>query len=151
MISIFAVPAPLVIASAPEDQIVGQSLILRCDIATVRGVTSRVNIIWSSDGSELQRTEGINASLIANNSVLYSDSYFIVQLNTTDEDRTYWCIAVITTLSPILATDKVVLNINGKNLHCYHNAFSLRPYHSVSSLYQHHYVTIWSHTRSYGR
>ena len=94
----------------------------------MRGVTSRVNIIWSSDGSELQRTEGINASLIANNSVLYSDSYVIAQLNTTDEDRTYWCIAVITTLSPILATDKVVLNIVGKKLWCYHNAFLLCTY-----------------------
>ena len=74
------VPVPSVTVSTLKDQIVGQSLLLKCNITTVRGITSRVDVIWSSDGLELRRTEGINARLVLTESLLYSNSYTISQL-----------------------------------------------------------------------
>ena len=110
----YTVPAPLVILSIPNDQIVGQALLLKCDITTVRGVTSKTDIIWSSDGLELKRTNGINISMVTNNSMLYTDMYLISLLSTADEERAYECTAVITAQSPIMASDTVSLNVTSK-------------------------------------
>ena len=108
------VPAPLVILSAPEVQVVGQSLTLKCDITTVKGITSRVDVIWGSGDLELKRTEGINISSMSANSLLYTDFYLISQLSTAHEDTSYKCTVVITGPSPAMATDDVLLNVTGK-------------------------------------
>ena len=110
----YTVPAPLVILSIPNDQIVGQSLLLKCDITTVRGVTSKIDIIWSSDGLELMRTNGINISMMTNHSMLYTDMYLISLLSTADEERSYKCTAMITAPSPVMANDTVSLNVTSK-------------------------------------
>ena len=109
----YVVPSPLVIVSTPEDQIVGQALILQCDITTVRGIISKVHVVWSSNSIELERNERLNVSSMTNNSVLYTDWYAIAQLSTADEDRTFECTAVITALPPVMATDNVALNVTG--------------------------------------
>ena len=96
---------------------VGQSLLLKCDITTARGITSRIDIVWSSDGLELQRTDRINMSSMTNNSMLYTDMYVISQLSTADEERTYDCTAVITEQSStVMATDSVALNITSMSV-----------------------------------
>ena len=87
---------------------------LKCDITTVRGITSNVNVIWSSDGIDIKRTEGINVNSRTSNSLLYKDSYNIVQLNTADENRTYDCMAVIAAPSPVKTTKSVTLNVTSK-------------------------------------
>ena len=87
---------------------------LKCDITTVRGITSNVNVIWSSDGINIKRTEGINVNSRTSNSLLYKDSYNIAQMNTTDENRTYDCMAVIAAPSPVKTTESVTLNVTSK-------------------------------------
>ena len=42
----------------PDIQAVGQSLSLECIVTTVRGLSSSIDIIWTSDGVEIQRTSG---------------------------------------------------------------------------------------------
>ena len=108
------VPVPSVIVSTLKDQIVGQSLILKCNITTVRGITSRVDVIWSRDGLELRRTEGINVSSVLTESLLYSNSYTISQLSTADENRTYFCKVLVITPSSVETTNSVTLNVTGK-------------------------------------
>lgn len=105
------VPAPSVIVSAPEDQTVSHSLTLKCNVTTVRGITSRMDMMWSHDGLELNTTQGVNVSSIIHSSVLYTNSYTIAQLSTADEGRTYECRAVIAALSPVMATGTVALNV----------------------------------------
>ena len=92
----------------------GQLLILESTITTVRGITSRVDITWSSNGSELKRIEGLNHSSIANDSVIYTDFYTIPQLSTLDEGRTLMCNIFINTISPVTTTDNITLNVTGK-------------------------------------
>ena len=54
-------------------------------MTTLRGITSGVDIIWSSDSIELKKTEGHNDSLAANNSQIYTDTYTTTILNTANE------------------------------------------------------------------
>ena len=132
-----------------NNQTVGQSLTLESTVTTVRGITSRVDIVWSSNGLMLKLTEGFNHTSTSNNSVIYTDIYTIPQLNTSDEGRIIQCDTFINAVSTVTASDSVTLNVTGKYLQS--NFALLVNTFSYSSLYQHQYITIWSHTRSYGR
>ena len=109
----FVVPYPIdVSVTAPNTQIVGQSLTLECNVITVRGITSKVDIAWSlKNGLELMRIGGINISLEKNNSVVLADSYTIPQLSTLDHYREYQCEVVINTSPPVMATGSVTLDV----------------------------------------
>jgi len=113
MFIIIVVPTPSVTIVVPNAQTVGQSLTLECSVTTVRGITSIVDIIWSSNGTELERMEGVNVSSITENSVVYIDTYNISQLNTTDDGREYQCEVVINTSPPVMANDSVTLDVMG--------------------------------------
>ena len=80
-------------------------------MTTVRGITSRVDIVWSSDGIELQRVNGTNASLSSNNSTIYTSTYTIPLLNTVDDGRVYQCEVVINTSPPVIATGTAKLDV----------------------------------------
>jgi len=106
-------PTPAANVTAPNTQTVGQSLILECSVTTVRGITSTVDIIWSSGGIELERMEGVNVSSTTDNSVVYTNTYNISQLSTTDDGREYQCEVVINTSPPVMANDSVILDVMG--------------------------------------
>ena len=106
------VPIPTVNVIAPNTQIVGQSLTLQCEVTTVRGITSRVDIVWSSGGTELQRMNNV-LSTIMDNSLVYTDSYTISQLSTTDEGRVIQCEVVINASPSVMASDSITLDVTG--------------------------------------
>ena len=97
-----------------NNQTVGESLTLECTVTAVRGITSRVDIGWSRNGSELIVVKGVNVSSTTNNSVLFTNSYIIPQLSTADEDRAYQCELFIDAKLPVTATKSVTLNVTGK-------------------------------------
>ena len=99
--------------TAPNTQIVGQSLTLECSVTTVRGITSRVDIIWKRDSTMLRRTDNISPTMMIS-SLLYTDTYTISQLSTTDDGREYQCEVVINTSLPVMASGSVVLNVIGE-------------------------------------
>ena len=99
---------------APDNQIVGKPLILESTITTARGITSRVDIIWSSNGVELKRIEGIKSSLTKNDSITYMDSYNISQLSTDDEGRTYQCAVIINHILEITVNNSITLDVTGE-------------------------------------
>ena len=97
-----------------NNQIVSQPLVLECDVITVRGITSRVDIVWSSNGSELIVIRGVQITSTINDSVLFSDTYTIPQLTTADESKVYQCEVFIDTEPLVTATNSVILNVTGK-------------------------------------
>ena len=103
-----------VTVTAPNIQIVGQSLILECSVTTVRGITSRIDIEWSIGNTTLQITEEVNVISIENNSVIYKNIYNITQLSTFDDDRVYQCKVIINTNPELMATDSIILDVTGK-------------------------------------
>jgi len=94
-------------------QIVGQSLTLECSVTTVRGITSRVDIVWSSQDVELQRINGTKSGFLNDVSTLYTSTYIIPLLSTIDDGRVYQCEVVINTSPPVMATDSVTLDVTG--------------------------------------
>jgi len=84
-------------------------------VTTVRGITSRVDIVWSSDGIELNRTESPNFTLTAVDKIQYMDMYTITLLKDTDINRTYQCEMVINSIPPVIVNSDVTLNVSGKH------------------------------------
>ena len=107
----FAVPTPTVIVFAPANQTVGQLAILECTVFSVRGITRRVDIVWSSNGTVLKRTD--NVSFVVDNTT-YLDSYTVSQLSTTDEGRVIQCEVVINASPPVMANGTNTLNVTGE-------------------------------------
>ena len=110
------VPTPTVSVTAPSNQIVGQSLTLQCEVTTVRGITSRVDIVWSSDGTELEMMNDVSSTTM-DNSLVYTDSYTISQLSTNDESRVMQCEVVINASPPVMASDSITLDVTGEYCH----------------------------------
>jgi len=99
---------------AIDAQIVSQSLTLECNVTTVRGITSRVDIVWSSNGLELKRNKGANVSFISDGLVIYTDYYDTLQLNTSDNGRVYQCEVFVNTSPSITANGIIRLDLNGQ-------------------------------------
>jgi len=110
------VPTPTVTVTDPNNLMVGEPLTLQCNVTTVRGITSRVDIIWSSDGTRVQRMEGVIVSSTAGNMIMYADTYAISQLNTSDDGREYQCEVLIN--GTVMATDNVTLDVMGEYDKC---------------------------------
>ena len=104
--------------NAPSNQTVGQSLTLESSITTVRGITSRVDIVWRNNGVELLR--GIRAATpiyTNDNSEVYEDTYDIQLLSTSDDGRIIECGIIIMTSPSIVATNNVTLDVTGKYIY----------------------------------
>ena len=98
--------------TAPSNQTVGQSLRLQCEVTTVRGITSRVDIVWSSGGTELERMNDVSSTTMSN-SLVYTDSYTLSQLSTTDEGRVIQCEVVINANPSVMASNSITLDVTG--------------------------------------
>ena len=108
------VPAASVTINAPSNQTVGQSLTLESSITIVRGITSRVDIVWSSNGVELKRIMGATPNSTNDNSEVYEVTYDIPLLSTSDDGRVTECEIIIMTAPSIVATNNVTLDVTGK-------------------------------------
>ena len=107
------VPNPDLLVTVSNTQSVGQSLTLQCEVTAVRGITSRVDIVWSSGGVVLRRTNDTTATTM-DNLLVYTDSYTVSQLSTTDDGRVIQCKVVINTSPPIQDDDRIRLDVIGK-------------------------------------
>ena len=76
-------------------------------MTTVRGITSRIDIVWKSDDKEVDKVTGIKA----NDSLEFTALYTIPLLSTTDDGRAYQCEVVINTSPPVMATDIATLDV----------------------------------------
>ena len=109
----FLVPLPTVNVTALSNQTVGQSLTLQCEVTTVRGITNGVEIVWSSDGIVLRSTNDTTANTI-DNSLVYTDSYNISTLNTSDNNRVIECEIVIDVDPVVTANGNIMLDVIGE-------------------------------------
>ena len=97
----------------PDIQMVGQSLSLEFVITTVRGISSSIDIIWTSDGVEIRRILGANISSSTSSSIVYRDFYTISLLTTAEEGRVYRCEGVINTTPNLIAESNITLDVVG--------------------------------------
>ena len=91
-----------------------QPLTLECTITTVKGITSRVDIVWTSNGSELKRIDKANVSFISDASEMYVVFYDILQLTTSDHGREYQCEVLVNAAPLVMAIGSITLDVIGK-------------------------------------
>ena len=101
---------------AVNNQTVGQPLILQCSVTTIRDINSRVDFVWISNGTELERVEGASGKLTENNSAVYTCHYVVPHLSIADNNNLYTCAVIInrTQLTSLSAMGNFTLNIIGK-------------------------------------
>jgi len=109
----FSVAIPFINVTAPNTQIVGQSLTLECSVTTVRGITSRVDIVWTRNGIIVSITEGVNINSTTKESQLYRDLYTITLIKTADSSAMYQCEVLVNTSPWITANRSIILDIDG--------------------------------------
>ena len=98
--------------TADITQIVGQPLTLGCSGTGVRGVTSRVDIVWSSNSEVLSNISGVSGIPSQNNLTLYTATHTL-QLTTDDESKTYQCKIVINSDPLAMSANNITLNVTG--------------------------------------
>ena len=105
------VPTPNVSVTTYNATIVGQPLILECNVIAVRGINSQVVIVWSSiTSNEELREVNVNVSLTIFGSVIYRDYFNIPQLTIDNNNVTYECEV---TINDVMSTDSVkILKLN---------------------------------------
>ena len=107
----FTVPLPKVSVTALNKRI-GSPLLLRCDVTTVRGITSDVDIVWKINNTETMKS--FNAGNVAEERTSYVYYYnSSTNLSPNDNNTVYQCQVIINTTPLINNTDTIILNIIG--------------------------------------
>ena len=108
----YVVPAPTVNISVPNNLTTGQPLTMDCTIVAVRGITSRVDIVWYS-GGQVRRVNNVTAS-INGTAALYRDSFNISSLTRQHDGRVYSCQAIIYSRRWLFIYTSIRLNVTCK-------------------------------------
>ena len=96
-----------------NEQIVGQPLMLECAMSTPRGINSRVDIVWTRDGVEVEHMNDVSSNFSSPEVVVYTNIYTIPLLGTYDDDVVYKCEVIINSSPPLRINDNVILNVKG--------------------------------------
>jgi len=91
----------------------GQSTTLQCTAIGVRGISSRVDIIWTTGNTTVRRVDGVMPN-ITNNSAIYSDQLVIQQLRIPDDGRVYQCTVIFNTSPRVVRSRFIILDFPGE-------------------------------------
>ena len=113
-----------VMVTTLNEQIVGQPLMLECALSTPRGINSRVDIVWTRGGVEVDRVNDVSSTFSSPEVVVYANIYTIPLLGTIDDDVVYECEVIINS-SPLhkIAQD-FTIDVTGMCEFIYWNNFS---------------------------
>ena len=109
---LFTVPSPIIEVASIDIIEFGRATTLECRVIAVRGITSRVDIIWRNGSSFtiVKRVENVTATIV-NNSAVYTDQFVTPPLSTNDIGRVYYCEVSI---SGDMYNDNIVLDFIGE-------------------------------------
>jgi len=96
-----------------SNKTVGDPLTLHCTVTAVRGISSSVDIIWTTGGKEVRKVDNIMAD-IENNSAIYVDSFKISSLSKNDDETVYQCTVIINTYPRVFNRDQIKLDFPGE-------------------------------------
>ena len=69
----------------------------------MRGITSTVDIIWTTGDTQVRRVNNVTAISNINSTSVYNDSFIIPSLNINDIGKVYQCEVMINSISPTTA------------------------------------------------
>ena len=94
-----------------------QSLTLQCIATIVRGITSTVDIIWTTGDTQVRRINNVTVSGSVNSTSVYSDSFTIPSFDISDIGSVYQCEVLIN--SPLPTTAKTDFTIPIPSMYVY--------------------------------
>ena len=106
-------PIVAVEVTAAADPTIYQPLILQCNAIIVRGITSTVDIIWTTGNTQVRRVNNVTAGSNINSSSIYNDSFIIPSLNPSDIRNVYECEVLINSISPTATKANFIISIPG--------------------------------------
>ena len=113
-----------------------QPLILQCIATIVRGITSTVDIIWTTGNTQVRRVNDVTASSNTYSRSIYNDSFIIPSLKFSDIGNVYECRALI---GSTRARKNYTIPIPGIFLTIYNCVYFI-----IGSLHYHHVFLILS-------
>ena len=116
MCILFTVPRPVIQVTSVDTVEFGRATTLECNAIAVRGITSRVDIIWITGFRTVRRVDNLTASTV-NNSVVYSDQFITPPLSANDVGRVYQCQVVINADFRINTFGRIVLDFIGRQMY----------------------------------
>ena len=85
----------------------------------MRGIISRVDIVWTRDNGEIMRVMGISIAATTQNRAVYRHLYNTTEpLMLNDTGTVFECEVIINANSPVLNSDNFTLEVAGKLNHC---------------------------------
>ena len=90
-----------------------QPLMLQCIATVVRGNTNVVDIIWTTNNTQVRRVNNVTASSNINSLSIYNDLFIIPSLNLSDIGSVYECEVLINSVSPTAAKRNFIIPIPG--------------------------------------
>ena len=89
-------------------------LILKCNAVVTLGNATTVDIIWTTDNTQVRRVNNVTASSYINSSSIYTDSFIIPSLNISDIGSVYECQILVNSVLPTSAKADITIPIPGK-------------------------------------
>ena len=92
----------------------GKAATLECNYITVKGITSRVDIVWSTGYSVVRKLNDVTGNSISN-SIVYNDYLVTPPLSVGDSGIVYYCgININTPFGVISFSSSITLDFTGK-------------------------------------
>jgi len=93
----------------------------------VRGITSRVDIIWRTGNTTVRRVDNVSANIVSNSAV-YTDQLITPPLSVNDSGRVYICEVRINTTFVVNSAGGIVLDFIGKQCMVTYVHINIRTY-----------------------
>ena len=111
---LYTVPTPDVNVTLSGDQTLGQSSTVLCEVTTVRGVNSTVDIRLSSSNDTVVDMNDAIPDMSMDSSRVYRLRYLIPSLSIDLDGEVYTCEVVINSEPLVRNTNSITLNVTGK-------------------------------------
>ena len=99
--------------TAQSAQQVGNSLTLDCTVTDIISGSNMVEIVWTDNSNIILRRINVTLTATMGSLPVYTDSYTITQLTTSDQGREIQCIASRTD-PPVTDSGSIILSVTGK-------------------------------------
>ena len=126
MLTYFVVPIPIVQITIFDNETlenktmshvkIGDPLTLECTVTAVRGISSSVDIIWTTGGRAVRRVDNITADIESDHAV-YTDIFEISSLSAIDNEREFQCTVMINSSQPVNSSDEITLTFPSEYIH----------------------------------
>ena len=123
------VPTPIVSVTALDEiPVVGKSFSMECNVTVAKGIIGSVDIMWIINGTVTRRVKDTIED-ISSEYTLHRDVYNIAQLQLSDNNTVYYCMAVTSASKHVEGNDSITLTI-GKSIASL--SFTMIPKHIIT-------------------